>query len=71
MRAVYDDTAGIGKLYRRQDEVGTPLCVTVDHQSLEDNQVTIRDRDTMLQERVPIAELARIIGGKLGLSLGL
>ncbi|MFY9572689.1 MAG: His/Gly/Thr/Pro-type tRNA ligase C-terminal domain-containing protein, partial [Blastocatellia bacterium] len=56
-----------GKLYRRQDEVGTPFCVTVDHQSLEDNQVTIRDRDTMLQERVPVAELARHIGEKLGL----
>jgi glycyl-tRNA synthetase len=66
MRAVYDDTAGIGKLYRRQDEVGTPLCVTVDHQSLEDNQVTIRDRDTMQQERAPIAEIEAIIGNKLG-----
>jgi len=65
MRAVYDDTAGIGKLYRRQDEVGTPLCITVDHQSLEDNQVTIRDRDTMLQERVPLGEIERIIGDKL------
>ena len=67
LRAVYDDTAGIGKLYRRQDEVGTPLCVTVDHQSLEDNQVTVRDRDTMAQDRVPIAELAKTIGEKLGL----
>jgi glycyl-tRNA synthetase len=67
LRAVYDDTAGIGKLYRRQDEVGTPLCVTVDHQSLEDNQVTIRDRDTMAQDRVPIAELAKTIGEKLGM----
>ncbi len=67
MRAVYDDTAGIGKLYRRQDEVGTPLCVTVDHQSLEDNQVTIRDRDTMQQERVSIDEIETIIGKKLGL----
>jgi glycyl-tRNA synthetase len=67
MRAVYDDTAGIGKLYRRQDEVGTPLCITVDHQSLEDNQVTIRDRDTMEQERVPVAEIETIIGKKLGL----
>ncbi|HYV06456.1 MAG TPA: His/Gly/Thr/Pro-type tRNA ligase C-terminal domain-containing protein, partial [Blastocatellia bacterium] len=66
MRAVYDDTAGIGKLYRRQDEVGTPLCVTVDHQSLEDNQVTIRDRDTMLQERVAIAEIESVIGKRLG-----
>jgi len=67
MRAVYDDTAGIGKLYRRQDEVGTPLCVTVDHQSLEDNQVTLRDRDTMEQERVAVAEIDTIIGKKLGL----
>jgi len=71
MRAVYDDTAGIGKLYRRQDEVGTPLCVTVDHQSLEDDQVTVRDRDTMEQERIPIAEIERIIGKKLGLSFAL
>jgi glycyl-tRNA synthetase len=68
MRAVYDDTAGIGKLYRRQDEVGTPLCLTVDHQSLEDNQVTIRDRDTMLQERVAIAEIESVIANRLGAS---
>ncbi|HLF82975.1 MAG TPA: glycine--tRNA ligase [Blastocatellia bacterium] len=67
MRAVYDDTAGIGKLYRRQDEVGTPLCITVDHQSLEDNQVTVRDRDTMLQDRVAIAEIETTIGKRLGL----
>ncbi len=51
-RAVYDDTAGIGKLYARQDEIGTPFCITVDHQSLEDGAVTVRDRDTWLQERV-------------------
>jgi glycyl-tRNA synthetase len=69
LRAVYDDTAGIGKLYRRQDEVGTPFCVTVDHQSLEDNQVTIRDRDTMAQERVAIAELEKTIGQKLGMPI--
>jgi glycyl-tRNA synthetase len=69
IRAAYDDTAGIGKLYRRQDEIGTPLCVTVDHQSLEDNQVTIRDRDTMQQERVPIAEIETIVGRKLGLAI--
>ncbi|HEY6329398.1 MAG TPA: glycine--tRNA ligase [Blastocatellia bacterium] len=67
MRAVYDDTAGIGKLYRRQDEVGTPLCITVDHQSLEDNQVTVRDRDTMSQDRVPVAEIEAVIGKRLGL----
>jgi glycyl-tRNA synthetase len=56
-RAVYDDTASIGKLYRRQDEIGTPYCLTVDVQSLEDNQVTVRDRDTMQQVRIPIPEL--------------
>jgi glycyl-tRNA synthetase len=57
LRAVYDDTGGIGKLYARQDEIGTPFCVTVDHQSLEDNEVTVRDRDTWEQERVKISEL--------------
>ena len=51
--AVYDDTAAIGKLYRRQDEIGTPWCVTVDVESLEDGAVTVRDRDSMTQERVP------------------
>ncbi len=57
MRAVYDDTGGIGKLYARQDEIGTPFCVTVDHESLEDNAVTVRDRDTWTQERIKISEL--------------
>jgi glycyl-tRNA synthetase len=57
MRAVYDDTGGIGKLYARQDEVGTPFCVTVDHQSLEDEAVTVRDRDTWEQERVKVSDL--------------
>ena len=57
MRAVYDDTGGIGKLYARQDEIGTPFCVTVDHESLEDNAVTVRDRDTWEQERIAAEEL--------------
>lgn len=57
MRAVYDDTGGIGKLYARQDEIGTPFCVTVDHESLEDNAVTVRDRDTWEQDRIKISEL--------------
>jgi glycyl-tRNA synthetase len=57
LRAVYDDTGGIGKLYARQDEIGTPFCVTVDHQSLEDEAVTIRDRDTWEQERVKVVDL--------------
>ncbi len=61
MRAVYDDTAGIGKLYRRQDEIGTPFCVTVDFQTLQDDTVTLRDRDSMKQERVKVAGLAEAI----------
>jgi glycyl-tRNA synthetase len=61
----YDDTGGnIGKRYRRQDEIGTPFCVTVDFDSLEDNQVTIRERDTMSQRRVPIAELHDILAAE-------
>ncbi|MCX5701800.1 MAG: glycine--tRNA ligase [Candidatus Omnitrophica bacterium] len=62
---VYDDTAAIGKLYRRQDEVGTLYCVTVDVQSLEDKQVTVRDRDTMKQDRVGIDELNSYLKEKL------
>jgi glycyl-tRNA synthetase len=62
----YDDTGGnIGKRYRRQDEIGTPYCVTVDFQSLEDRQVTIRERDSMAQRRVPIAELRAILAADL------
>jgi glycyl-tRNA synthetase len=57
LRAVYDDTGGIGKLYARQDEIGTPFCVTVDHQSLEDEAVTVRDRDTWEQDRVKVSDL--------------
>ncbi|MCA1634874.1 MAG: glycine--tRNA ligase [Acidobacteria bacterium] len=67
MRAVYDDTGGIGKLYARQDEIGTPFCVTVDHQSLEDEAVTVRDRDTWEQERVKVAELAEHLKQRLGI----
>ncbi|MEJ7891374.1 MAG: glycine--tRNA ligase [Solirubrobacteraceae bacterium] len=54
----YDDGGNIGKRYRRQDEIGTPYCVTIDHQSLKDRTVTLRDRDTLAQERVPIDGLA-------------
>ena len=67
MRAVYDDTGGIGKLYARQDEIGTPACVTVDHQSLEDEAVTVRDRDTWEQERVRVAELSEHLKKRLGI----
>ena len=65
MVTVYDDTGAIGKLYRRQDEVGTLYCVTVDVQSLEDKQVTVRQRDTMQQERVPIDNLMDYLEEKL------
>jgi glycyl-tRNA synthetase len=62
---VYDDTGAIGKLYRRQDEVGTLFCVTVDVQSLEDKQVTVRERDTMQQERISIDKLKEYLSNKL------
>jgi glycyl-tRNA synthetase len=65
VRAVYDDTGAIGKLYRRQDEIGTPWCVTVDFQSLEDQTVTVRDRDSMQQERLKAAELGPTFAGRL------
>jgi glycyl-tRNA synthetase len=55
--AEYDSGGHIGKRYRRQDEIGTPLAITVDHQTLEDDTVTLRERDTLTQERVPVAEL--------------
>jgi len=62
---IYDDTASIGKLYRRQDEIGTFFCVTVDVQSLEDQQVTVRHRDTMQQDRVAVDRLKEYLGEKL------
>ena len=62
----FDDAGAIGRRYRRQDEIGTPFCVTVDFDSLEDGAVTLRDRDTMEQERVPIADLPGVIAGRLG-----
>ena len=62
----YDDTQSIGRRYRRQDEIGTPLCVTVDFESLEDDSVTIRDRDTQEQVRVRIDELTDVLRDRLG-----
>jgi len=61
----YDDSQSIGRRYRRQDEVGTPFCVTIDFQSLEDNQVTIRERDSLAQIRVPVEELEKTLEAKL------
>ena len=62
----YDDTQSIGRRYRRQDEIGTPLCVTVDFDSLDDSAVTVRDRDTTEQTRVPIADLEAYLRTRLG-----
>ena len=61
----YDEKDSIGKRYRRQDAIGTPFCITVDHQTLEDHAVTIRDRDTMQQERIPMKDLTHYIIKKL------
>jgi glycyl-tRNA synthetase len=61
---MYDETGSIGKRYRRQDEIGTPYCVTIDFESLEDKKVTVRDRDTMQQDRVAIAELEHYFNDK-------
>jgi len=61
----YDETQSIGKRYRRQDEIGTPYCVTVDFESIDDKKVTVRDRDTMKQERVKITDLKKYIEEKL------
>jgi glycyl-tRNA synthetase len=63
----YDQTQAIGRRYRRQDEIGTPFCVTVDFDSLEDHAVTVRERDSMEQDRVPIADLVPHLQAKLAL----
>jgi glycyl-tRNA synthetase len=62
----YDETQAIGRRYRRQDEIGTPFCVTVDFESIDDRQVTIRERDSMAQVRVPMADLVPALKEKLG-----
>ena len=64
----YDEKDAIGKRYRRQDAAGTPLCVTVDHQSLEDNSVTVRFRDTMEQIRIPLSELKALTNEKVSIN---
>lgn len=60
----YDDRGNIGKRYRRQDEIGTPYCITYDFDSEEDGAVTVRDRDTMEQERIKIEDLPKYFEGK-------
>ena len=61
----FDDAGSIGKRYRRQDEIGTPFCITYDFESSEDGCVTVRDRDTMEQQRVKIEELSAFLGEKI------
>lgn len=63
----FDEKDSIGKRYRRQDAIGTPFCITVDHQSLEDQTVTIRHRDTMVQQRISIADVPQIVGDAVSL----
>jgi glycyl-tRNA synthetase len=65
MQTEYDEGGSIGRRYRRQDEIGTPWCVTIDHESIHDGTVTVRDRDSLTQERVPIDALAGVLVGKL------
>jgi glycyl-tRNA synthetase len=65
VQAEYDEGGSIGKRYRRQDEIGTPFCVTIDHQSVQDGTVTVRDRDSLSQERLPIEGLAQEIEGRM------
>jgi len=64
-RCEFDDNGNIGKRYRRQDEIGTPYCVTIDFDTLENNEVTVRDRDSMKQERIKISELTKFFSGKI------
>ena len=61
----YDESGSIGKRYRRQDEIGTPLCVTIDFDSLEDQKVTVRHRDAMTQDRVSLDQLKTYVDHKL------
>ncbi len=65
MQTEYDEGGSIGKRYRRQDEIGTPWCITVDHQTLEDRTVTVRDRDSLSQERIAIDELPTLLSERL------
>jgi glycyl-tRNA synthetase len=61
----YDESGAIGRRYRRQDEIGTPYCITVDGQTMQDGTVTIRDRDTLQQERIAADAVSSVIGGRL------
>jgi glycyl-tRNA synthetase len=61
----YDEKDAVGRRYRRQDAIGTPYCVTIDFETLENNTVTVRERDSMTQVRVPISEVASIVGERV------
>ena len=63
----YEEKDSNGKRYRRQDAIGTPFCITVDHQTLEDNTVTIRHRDSMIQERIKMEDVEKILGEKVSM----
>jgi glycyl-tRNA synthetase len=65
MMTAYDETASIGKRYRRQDEVGTPFCVTIDFDTLNDRAVTVRERDSMAQVRIPIEQVVAYLNAAL------
>ena len=65
----FDDSGNIGQMYRRQDEIGTPFCVTIDYQTVEDETVTVRDRDTMKQERIDMGKLNEYLSEKLEIYL--
>jgi glycyl-tRNA synthetase len=64
---VYDEKDAIGRRYRRQDAIGTPYCITIDHQTIEDDTFTIRDRDSMEQRRIKLSELKTIVDSELTL----
>jgi len=64
-KCFYEEKDTIGRRYRRMDAIGTPYCITIDHQTLQDNTVTIRDRDTMLQDRIPVDGISDIVREKI------
>ena len=67
INVIYDEKDAIGRRYRRQDANGTPFCITVDHQTLQDNTVTLRERDSMSQERIEIKDLAQILSDSVSM----
>jgi len=69
MPTEYDDSASIGKRYRRQDEIGTPWALTIDQQTIEDGTITLRDRDTLEQERIPLDGAKRLLQDRLRAAL--